>query len=145
MLSDQVFAWATDAERNKPYIKGFSRYAFGRWKGDLVTGESPGMAQSERLKYCERVSLVSALPYSSRPHFSSPKLKLATPRRMIATGYDTIHTLTLFSSSGRIFGSDPVPTSVAHLPCKTVPLLSSDAILHSQPMRRRYSRMRTGT
>ncbi|KAG6122987.1 hypothetical protein E4U14_002359 [Claviceps sp. LM454 group G7] len=39
VLSDQVFVWVTDAERNKPYIKGFSRDAFGRWKGDLVTGE----------------------------------------------------------------------------------------------------------
>ncbi|KAG6098202.1 hypothetical protein E4U30_008269 [Claviceps sp. LM220 group G6] len=39
VLSDQVFVWVTDAERNKPYIKGLSRDAFGRWKGDLVTGE----------------------------------------------------------------------------------------------------------
>ncbi|KAG6045951.1 hypothetical protein E4U39_001800 [Claviceps sp. Clav50 group G5] len=39
VLSDQVFAWVTDAERNEPYIKGSGRDAFGHWKGDLVTDE----------------------------------------------------------------------------------------------------------
>lgn len=39
VLSDQVFSWITDAERNKPYLKGSGRDAFGRWKGELVTGE----------------------------------------------------------------------------------------------------------
>ncbi|KAH7148705.1 acyl-CoA dehydrogenase/oxidase [Dactylonectria macrodidyma] len=39
VLSDQVFAWITDAEHNKPYLKGSGRDAFGKWKGDLVTGE----------------------------------------------------------------------------------------------------------
>ncbi|KAG6005926.1 hypothetical protein E4U43_000527 [Claviceps pusilla] len=39
VISDQVFAWVTDAERNKPYIKGSGRDAFGRWTGELVTGE----------------------------------------------------------------------------------------------------------
>ncbi|KAM0198352.1 hypothetical protein ACHAPA_012340 [Fusarium lateritium] len=39
VLSDQVFAWITDAERNKPYLKGSGRDAFGQWSGDLVTGE----------------------------------------------------------------------------------------------------------
>ncbi|KAG6023570.1 hypothetical protein E4U41_001978 [Claviceps citrina] len=39
VISDQVFAWITDAERNKPYLKGSGRDAFGRWTGELVTGE----------------------------------------------------------------------------------------------------------
>ncbi|KAG5919447.1 hypothetical protein E4U42_006516 [Claviceps africana] len=39
VISDRVFAWNTDAERNKPYIKGSGRDAFGRWRGELVTGE----------------------------------------------------------------------------------------------------------
>lgn len=39
VLSDQVFTWVTDAEHNKPYLKGSGRDAFGNWKGDLVTGE----------------------------------------------------------------------------------------------------------
>ncbi|KAG6005832.1 hypothetical protein E4U21_007604 [Claviceps maximensis] len=39
VISEQVFAWVSDAERNKPYIKGHGRDAFGRWKGELVTGE----------------------------------------------------------------------------------------------------------
>ncbi|RGP65601.1 acyl- dehydrogenase [Fusarium sporotrichioides] len=39
VLSDEVFAWITDAERNKPYLKGSGRGVFGQWKGDLVTGE----------------------------------------------------------------------------------------------------------
>ncbi|KAG5979583.1 hypothetical protein E4U55_005009 [Claviceps digitariae] len=39
VISDQVFAWVTDAEHNKPYVKGSGRDAFGRWKGELVTGE----------------------------------------------------------------------------------------------------------
>ncbi|KAF4982897.1 hypothetical protein FZEAL_1593 [Fusarium zealandicum] len=39
VLSDQVFAWITDAELNKPFLKGSGRDAFGQWRGDLVTGE----------------------------------------------------------------------------------------------------------
>lgn len=39
VLSDEVFAWITDAEHNKPYIKGSGRDAFGRLQGELVTGE----------------------------------------------------------------------------------------------------------
>ncbi|RFU80914.1 acyl- dehydrogenase [Trichoderma arundinaceum] len=39
VLSDEVFAWITDAEHNKPYIKGSGRDAFGRLHGELVTGE----------------------------------------------------------------------------------------------------------
>ncbi|KAF4472172.1 acyl- dehydrogenase [Fusarium albosuccineum] len=39
VLSDQVFTWISDAELNKPHLKGSGRDAFGRWKGDLVTGE----------------------------------------------------------------------------------------------------------
>ncbi|KAF5003657.1 hypothetical protein FDECE_9800 [Fusarium decemcellulare] len=39
VLSDQVFSWISDAELNKPHLKGSGRDAFGRWKGDLVTGE----------------------------------------------------------------------------------------------------------
>lgn len=39
VLSDQIFSWITDAELNKPYLKGSGRDVFGQWKGDLVTGE----------------------------------------------------------------------------------------------------------
>ncbi|KAI5462473.1 acyl-CoA dehydrogenase/oxidase [Mariannaea sp. PMI_226] len=39
VISDQVFAWITDAELNKPYLKGSGRDVFGQWRGELVTGE----------------------------------------------------------------------------------------------------------
>jgi hypothetical protein len=39
VLSDQVFDWVADAERNTPYLRGGGRDAFGKWKGDLVCGE----------------------------------------------------------------------------------------------------------
>ncbi|KAF5022789.1 hypothetical protein F66182_5153 [Fusarium sp. NRRL 66182] len=39
VLSDQIFAWVTDAELNKPYLKGSGRDAFGQWRGHLITGE----------------------------------------------------------------------------------------------------------
>lgn len=39
VISDQVFSWITDAEHNKPYLKGSGRDAFGHWTGELVTGE----------------------------------------------------------------------------------------------------------
>ncbi|KAK2593987.1 hypothetical protein QQS21_008297 [Conoideocrella luteorostrata] len=39
VISDQVFRWVTDAEHNKPYLKGSGRGAFGQWTGELITGE----------------------------------------------------------------------------------------------------------
>ena len=39
VISDQIFAWVTDSERNKPYIKGNGRDSFGRFRGELVVGE----------------------------------------------------------------------------------------------------------
>lgn len=39
VISDQVFAWVTDSEKNKPYLKGDGRDSFGKFKGDLVVGE----------------------------------------------------------------------------------------------------------
>ncbi|KAH7326150.1 acyl-CoA dehydrogenase/oxidase [Stachybotrys elegans] len=39
VLSDQVFSWVRDAERNKPYVSGSGRGAFGEHRGELVTGE----------------------------------------------------------------------------------------------------------
>lgn len=39
VLADQIFAWITDAERNKPYLRGAGRDAFGRPCSDLVVGE----------------------------------------------------------------------------------------------------------
>ncbi|KAL2758039.1 hypothetical protein ACRALDRAFT_2040333 [Sodiomyces alcalophilus JCM 7366] len=39
VLSDQIFAWITDAERNKPYLSGAGRDAFGRPRSHLVVGE----------------------------------------------------------------------------------------------------------
>ncbi|ROT41451.1 hypothetical protein SODALDRAFT_331180 [Sodiomyces alkalinus F11] len=39
VLSDQIFAWITDAERNKPYLRGAGRDAFGRPRSHLVVGE----------------------------------------------------------------------------------------------------------
>lgn len=46
VISDQIFRWISDAERNKPYVKGSGRNAFGRWTGDLVTSE--GWKQLQR-------------------------------------------------------------------------------------------------
>ncbi|KYK60330.1 hypothetical protein DCS_01467 [Drechmeria coniospora] len=39
VLTDQIFAWVTDAERNKPYVKGGGRDIFGKWVGELVCTE----------------------------------------------------------------------------------------------------------
>ncbi|KAF4125774.1 Acyl-CoA dehydrogenase, middle domain [Geosmithia morbida] len=39
VISDRVFAWITDAELNKPYLKGSGRQAFGQWSGELITGQ----------------------------------------------------------------------------------------------------------
>ncbi|TQN67092.1 Acyl-CoA dehydrogenase family member 11 [Colletotrichum shisoi] len=39
VLSDRVFSWVTDPERNKPYLKGNGRDAFGRPTSELVVGE----------------------------------------------------------------------------------------------------------
>lgn len=39
VISDRIFSWISDAERNKPYLKGSGRDAFGHWTGELVTSE----------------------------------------------------------------------------------------------------------
>ena len=39
VISDQIFAWVTDSEKNKPYLKGDGRDSFGRFRGELVVGE----------------------------------------------------------------------------------------------------------
>ncbi|KXX76927.1 putative acyl-CoA dehydrogenase AidB [Madurella mycetomatis] len=39
VLSQQVFDWVTDAERNQPYLRGSGRDAFGKPKSELVVGE----------------------------------------------------------------------------------------------------------
>ncbi|KAJ4865562.1 acyl-CoA dehydrogenase, middle domain-containing protein [Trichoderma breve] len=39
VLADRIFAWITDAERNKPYLKGSGRNAFGQWQGKLIMAE----------------------------------------------------------------------------------------------------------
>ncbi|KZL68586.1 acyl- dehydrogenase [Colletotrichum incanum] len=39
VLSDQVFSWVTDSEKNKPYLKGNGRDAFGRPTSELIVGE----------------------------------------------------------------------------------------------------------
>ncbi|KAK2045350.1 very-long-chain acyl-CoA dehydrogenase [Colletotrichum somersetense] len=39
VLSDRVFSWVTDSEKNKPYLKGNGRDAFGRPTSELVVGE----------------------------------------------------------------------------------------------------------
>ncbi|KAM0518936.1 hypothetical protein ACHAPE_003926 [Trichoderma viride] len=39
VLTDRIFAWISDAERNKPYLRGSGRSAFGKWKGELVMTE----------------------------------------------------------------------------------------------------------
>ena len=39
VLTDRIFEWITDAERNKPYLKGSGRNAFGQWQGKLIMTE----------------------------------------------------------------------------------------------------------
>ncbi|KAF6814524.1 hypothetical protein CMUS01_12626 [Colletotrichum musicola] len=39
VLSDRIFAWVTDSAKNKPYLKGDGRDAFGRPTSELVVGE----------------------------------------------------------------------------------------------------------
>lgn len=38
-LSEHIFAWISDAERNEPFVRGNGRDAFGKPKSELVTGE----------------------------------------------------------------------------------------------------------
>jgi len=38
-LSNQVFTWISDAERNQPFLKGGGRDAFGKFRGELVVSE----------------------------------------------------------------------------------------------------------
>lgn len=39
VLSDQVMAWVSDAERNPPYLRGAGFDTWGRPNNDLVTSE----------------------------------------------------------------------------------------------------------
>lgn len=39
VISDRIFRWVSDAERNVPFLKGSGRDAFGKWSGEIVTGE----------------------------------------------------------------------------------------------------------
>lgn len=64
VISERIFSWITDAERNKPYLKGSGRDAFGNWTGELVTSE--GWRQLQ---------------------------KFGIEKGMIATGYDEKSTL----------------------------------------------------
>ena len=46
VISEQIFRWVSDAERNKPYVRGSGRDPFGRFTGELVTGEGWRQLQS---------------------------------------------------------------------------------------------------
>jgi hypothetical protein len=39
VLSDEIFNWITDSERNQPYLRGNGRDAFGKAKTELVVTE----------------------------------------------------------------------------------------------------------
>jgi len=39
VLSQQVFDWVSDAEKNQPYLRGSGRDAFGKPKSELVVTE----------------------------------------------------------------------------------------------------------
>lgn len=39
VLSQQIFDWVTDAERNQPYLRGSGRDAFGKPRSELVVTE----------------------------------------------------------------------------------------------------------
>lgn len=39
VLSQQIFDWITDAEKNQPYLRGSGRDAFGKPKSELVVTE----------------------------------------------------------------------------------------------------------
>ncbi len=45
VLSQQIFDWITDSERNLPYLKGSGRDAFGKPKSELVVTEGWRMLQ----------------------------------------------------------------------------------------------------
>ncbi|OAA60756.1 acyl-CoA dehydrogenase [Cordyceps fumosorosea ARSEF 2679] len=62
VLSDQVFAWVSDAYRNLPYLKGSGRSSFGHRTNELVTGEGWRELQ-----------------------------KMGISKGIVATGYDTPH------------------------------------------------------
>ncbi|KAF7560880.1 hypothetical protein G7046_g3256 [Stylonectria norvegica] len=106
VLSDRVFSWVTDAERNKPYLKGSGRDAFGKWTGELVTGEgfvaagydTPYGSFSRPLQFlrlhlweasCANVGCPSAMQDGAarllQTHLSSPNLssKLSEQERRV--------------------------------------------------------------
>jgi hypothetical protein len=39
VLSQEIFDWVTDAEKNQPYLRGSGRDAFGKPKSELVVTE----------------------------------------------------------------------------------------------------------
>ena len=39
VLTDQIFALVTDAERNQPYVRGSGRDVFGQRAGELICTE----------------------------------------------------------------------------------------------------------
>jgi hypothetical protein len=51
VLSDQVFKWVSDAERNEPFLKGQGRDAFGRFTGELVVTEGWRKLQEMGVKH----------------------------------------------------------------------------------------------
>lgn len=52
VLADQVFTWITDAERNKPYVKGSGRDVFGSRTAELVTTEGWRELQNFSIAKC---------------------------------------------------------------------------------------------
>ncbi|GAO17940.1 hypothetical protein UVI_02026820 [Ustilaginoidea virens] len=90
VISDQIFTWITDAEHNKPYLKGSGRDAFGHWKGELVTGEGWRSLQDFSIsKGCVMLLFFFA---PSEPISSHPTRALTFLRchfSMVATGYDS--------------------------------------------------------
>lgn len=79
VISDQIFTWITDSEHNKPYLKGSGRDAFGKWKGELITGEGWRNLQDFGLSkgYVELTISKSLFQHADANY------------RMVATGYDT--------------------------------------------------------
>ncbi|PTB60037.1 hypothetical protein M431DRAFT_70876 [Trichoderma harzianum CBS 226.95] len=63
VLADRIFAWITDVERNKPYLKGSGRNAFGQWQGKLIMTEGCASCRNLALRKGNFVADAYDTPY----------------------------------------------------------------------------------
>jgi hypothetical protein len=89
VISDRIFDWIVDSERNTPYLRGNGRNAFGKWRGELVVGEGWRKLQEFGLAKGFVYCLYSSSLYSCSLSWTDDFHLLCY--RMVAKGYDTTY------------------------------------------------------